>query len=74
MNVPNDIHLNLHSQELGGKVIFFFPLIHFFLSSPMIFFTPLSTSKKSLEFLQSQQTIFLQVLSLTILEACLAIL
>lgn len=50
---------------------FFSPPIHFLLPSPTIFLIPLPNSKKSL---QSQQTIFLQVFSLTILEACLAIL
>lgn len=37
MNVPNDIHLNLHSQELGGKVIFFFP--SFTSSSQVLWFS-----------------------------------
>lgn len=55
------------------RFLFFFP-IHFFLPRPTIFLLPLPSSKKSLAFLQSQQTIFLQVFLLTILEACLAIL
>lgn len=55
------------------RFLFFFP-IHFLLPRPTIFLLPLPNSKKSLAFLQSQQTIFLQVFLLTILEACLAIL
>lgn len=52
MSVPNDIYFNLHSQELGGKMIFtFFP--PFTSSSQVLWFSLflLSNSKKSLAFL-----------------------
>lgn len=75
MNVPNYIYLNLHSKQLGGKVVFIPPPANSLLSPKCYNFPHSLIQFKELPGIPSMtETIFLQVFSLTILEACLAIL